>query len=110
MAIRATSQIANGSVVQSMGESFGGKLRLFIDTADADSWQRWLPSGAFYGEPVLVSGLPVVHVALYFSSHFSASFSACLSAPLPFPSYLVGYFYVLFKYKYKRLRLLLSGV
>lgn len=39
-------QNCNGSAV---GESYGGKLRLFIDTADSESWQRWLPSGAFYG-------------------------------------------------------------
>jgi hypothetical protein len=48
--IRAALQNGIGAVVQS--ESFGGKLRLFIDTADAESWQRWLPSGAFYGKPV----------------------------------------------------------
>ena len=61
--IRAASQNANGSSKQSVGENFGGKLRLFIDTADAESWQRWLPSGAFYGKPV-------VYMALYFSWHF----------------------------------------
>jgi transaldolase len=40
-----------------VGESFGGKLRLFIDTADSESWQRSLPSGAFYGvttNPILL--------------------------------------------------------
>ncbi|KAG0623078.1 hypothetical protein M758_3G147500 [Ceratodon purpureus] len=55
--IRAASQNANGSSKQSVGENFGGKLRLFIDTADAESWQRWLPSGAFYGvttNPILL--------------------------------------------------------
>lgn len=25
------------------------RLRLFLDTADADAWQAWLPTGLFYG-------------------------------------------------------------
>lgn len=45
----ASAQHADNSAAQNVCENYKGRLRLFIDTADSKSWQRWLPSGAFYG-------------------------------------------------------------
>ncbi|CAK9859094.1 unnamed protein product [Sphagnum jensenii] len=37
--------------------SFQGKLRLFVDSANVNTWRQWLPSGTFYGvttNPILL--------------------------------------------------------
>ena len=39
-----------------------GRLRLFLDTADGAEWQRWLPTGLFYGVTTNPTLLAAAHV------------------------------------------------